>query len=88
MKKDKIDFVASGIIIDKNAVLMIWHSKLNAWLFPGGHIEYNETMEEAVIRECKEEVNLDTEVFDNRVGALSDNNVVEENFKRTYKRTQ
>lgn len=80
MKKDKIDFVASGIIINKNAVLMIWHSKLKAWLFPGGHIENNETMEEAVIRECKEEINLDTEVFNNKVGELSDDSVVEENL--------
>ncbi len=33
-----------------------WHNK---WVIPGGKIELGETMEHAVIREVKEETNLD-----------------------------
>ena len=31
----------------------------NLWVVPGGHIEYGETIEEAIKREMKEETNLD-----------------------------
>jgi len=80
MKQENIDFVVSGLIIQNNSVLMLWHKKLNAWLFPGGHIEKNETLEEALIRECKEEVNLDIEFIENKVNDLSTSDVREENL--------
>lgn len=40
MKKElNKHFTASAIIIKNNKVLLIWHKKLNVWLYPGGHIE-------------------------------------------------
>ena len=35
---------------------------INQWEFPGGKIEENETKEEALIREIKEELNVDIEI--------------------------
>ena len=39
--------------------LMKSHKWLGKYVVPGGHIELGETIEEAVIREVKEETNLD-----------------------------
>ena len=43
---------------DKN-ILLAKSPKWNAgWLVPGGHLEWGEKLEEAVVREVKEETNL------------------------------
>lgn len=57
----EIHFCATACIVDKEnkKILFIHHKKLNKWLFVGGHIEENEDPETAVIREVKEETNLD-----------------------------
>lgn len=39
--------------------LMKSHKWKNKWVVPGGHIELGETIEESLIREVKEETNLD-----------------------------
>ena len=36
-------FTASALIIDNGKVLLLHHKKLGVWLYPGGHIEKNET---------------------------------------------
>ena len=46
--------------------MFIHYKKLNKWLFVGGHIEENEDLETAVIREVKEETNLDIELLGER----------------------
>ncbi|MBF8280809.1 MAG: nudF [Candidatus Magasanikbacteria bacterium] len=35
---------------------------IGSWVLPGGHIEYNETCEQAVLRETKEETGLTTKI--------------------------
>lgn len=57
------EFVASVYIIDRGAVLLIYHKKLEKWLPPGGHVEKNETPPEAAIREAKEETGLEIELI-------------------------
>jgi nucleoside triphosphatase len=47
---------------DGKLFLMRSHKWRNAYTVPGGHIELGETMEDALIREIKEETNLD--IFD------------------------
>ncbi len=63
MQKRKTDLVVTGCIFRVDGVapkvLFILHKKLNLWLPVGGHIDPNETPDEAMIREAKEEVNLD-----------------------------
>lgn len=56
-------FVTSAIIIcqfqDDLKALVLYHKKLNKWVIPGGHIEYNENPIEAVVREVNEETGLE-----------------------------
>ena len=53
-------FCASTFVInpDNKKVLLVKHKKYNKWLQPGGHIEENETPEEAAIREVYEETGI------------------------------
>ena len=55
----KKDLAVGAYIIHEDKLVLILHNKLGIWLPPGGHIEPNETPDQAVIREVKEEVNLD-----------------------------
>ena len=55
---------ASGIIIQNNKILLLKRTDYNNrfsgyWGCPGGRAEHNETAQENVIREVKEECNLD-----------------------------
>jgi 8-oxo-dGTP pyrophosphatase MutT (NUDIX family) len=60
---DKMDFTSEVFIIYKNKVLLRKHDKIKIWLSVGGHIEHDEDPSEAAIREVKEEVGLDVELF-------------------------
>ena len=55
--------IACGIMYDNSGKILMGLRKENGpnpnyWEFPGGKIEQNETVSEAVIREIKEETNL------------------------------
>lgn len=56
-------FAATAYIVSKIdgqfKVLLHKHKKLNIWIGVGGHVEKEENSEEAVIREVKEETNLE-----------------------------
>ena len=61
-----IDVVAA-VIKDKEGKILITKRNLKKaqgglWEFPGGKIESNETREEAIIREIKEELDVDVKV--------------------------
>lgn len=55
----KTDLTIGAYIIHNEKLLLIFHNKLQIWLPPGGHIEANETPDEAVKREVQEEVGLE-----------------------------
>ena len=63
----KTDLVIGGFLIHENKTLLIHHKKLDLWLPVGGHIDENETPDDAVKREFKEELNIDVEIL-NKVG--------------------
>ena len=50
-----------GLIFNPEGKLFLMksHKWKNKWVVPGGHIELGETIEESLIREVKEETNLD-----------------------------
>jgi len=56
---------SDGVILNKGKVLLI-KRKIKPfkgfWTIPGGHIDFGETSRESVIREIKEETNIDVEV--------------------------
>ena len=74
---DKIDFTSEVYIIYNNKILLRKHDKYGFWLSVGGHIELDEDPNEAAIREVKEEVGLDIELYHENQYKLSKN----ENYK-------
>ena len=50
---------ATAFIFHENKLLLVKHRKMNQWIHVGGHAEADETLDEALEREVKEEVNLD-----------------------------
>jgi len=59
--------VTCAIIIEGNKILVTQRSEKMSlplkWEFPGGKIEENETAENCILREIKEELNLDIEII-------------------------
>ena len=57
-----------GVLVElENGVVLIkrgHHPKKGRWALPAGFIEADESIEEAAIRECKEETNLDIELLE------------------------
>ena len=68
-------FCASVFIInpEDKKILLVKHKKNRRWTQPGGHIEYDETPEEAALREAYEETGL-------RVKLLGDHFPREEDY--------
>jgi 8-oxo-dGTP pyrophosphatase MutT (NUDIX family) len=73
----KTDLVIEGFLICNNKLLLIHHKKLDLWLPPGGHIERDETPDEAVEREFKEELGLEVEIL-NRNDVHMGGNIVKQ----------
>lgn len=60
---EKIDFTVDVFIVHQNKVLLRMHDKYKIWLVPGGHIELNEDPNQGALREVKEEVGLDVQLW-------------------------
>ena len=63
---EKIRIRVAVILVKSNTVLLVKHHKYGKeyWLFPGGGLEYGETIESCAKRELKEETNLEIELGD------------------------
>ncbi len=53
---------ASGYLVKDGKVLLVHHNKFDKWTPPGGHMEENETPDQTVIREWREELGLQVAV--------------------------
>lgn len=62
----KIRIRVAGLVVEENKILMIAHKKRGGiyWLLPGGGVEYQESLDEALKREFFEELGLAVEVGD------------------------
>lgn len=56
-------WTATLLLIEGDQVLLIYHQKFNKWTPPGGHVEGDELLHEAAIRETMEEVGLKAEII-------------------------
>jgi len=59
---ERIDFTVSIYVVWEKQVLLVNHKELKRWLPVGGHIELEETPEEALFREIKEECGLKIQI--------------------------
>ena len=63
-EKDKNrHFCGTAFIVHNKKILLVNHKKLGMWLPIGGHMKKNETPDQAVKREVKEEAGLDIEII-------------------------
>jgi 8-oxo-dGTP diphosphatase len=63
-----------GLIFEKGKVLMVRQAHypfFGYWVLPGGHVEYGETVEEAIKREMKEELGIPVKI-EKLIGVYSD----------------
>jgi ADP-ribose pyrophosphatase YjhB (NUDIX family) len=77
---------AAGVLLADGRILLVNHVKhgRSYWVLPGGHVNFGETLEQALVREMKEECDLDV-----TVGPLlivhdyinADNHVVNNTFR-------
>ncbi len=62
----KIPRAGSAVLVEHNGKYLLGKRNkkncLNFWVIPGGKVEWGETLEQAGIREFKEETNLDIEI--------------------------
>ncbi|HTS45153.1 MAG TPA: NUDIX domain-containing protein [Puia sp.] len=59
---DTISLTTAGLVVIKNRKLLLAFSKnKKAWYLPGGKVDHGETTIHALIREIKEELNIDME---------------------------
>jgi len=61
---DKIDFTVEVYIVHNDKVLLRKHDKYSLWLSVGGHIELDEDPNQAALREVKEEVGLEVQLYE------------------------
>lgn len=56
--KNKFEICVRGIIENNGSILLCRDKGKDYYFFPGGHIEFGETAEQALIRELNEELNI------------------------------
>lgn len=60
--KGKFNFRVGAILIRDGKVLMVKNARASYYYSVGGRVKYNETCDEAIVREVKEELGVDLEI--------------------------
>lgn len=63
--KNTLTMAAGAVIMNKGKVLLVREHEDALFSFPGGTVESNESIDQTVIREVKEELNLDIKLMGN-----------------------
>jgi len=56
--KDKFEICVRSIIQNRGKILVCKNKEKDYYFFPGGHIDFGESAESALVRELKEELNI------------------------------
>lgn len=62
--------IVAGLVKEDGKYILLWHNKKDVWTFPVGKVEEDESDEEALIRELKEEIAIDVKGH-NLLGSVS-----------------
>ena len=54
----------TALIIKENKILLEKSRREEGYCFPGGHVEFGTTTTETILREVKEEINMDAKIID------------------------
>jgi 8-oxo-dGTP diphosphatase len=73
-----IDYTVGPVIIhpDKTKVLLVLHPRYKKWLCIGGHIELDESPDQALLREIEEECGLQVEVLSEKPDLKSESSEI------------
>ena len=74
-----------AVIIKGNKILMVRLEKTNEYKFPGGGIEEDETIEEALTREVLEEVGRNVSKIEGKIGIMIEFGIAEEDKSSIFK---
>jgi len=74
-----------AIILKENTVLMVFLGKTNEFKFPGGGIEGNETIEEALKREVLEEVGYNVIKIGKKIGIITEYGIALDDKNNIFK---
>ncbi len=77
--------IVSGVILEKDGKYLLvqekWEKVYGLWNIPAGHVDQGETIEDAAIREAKEEVGFDVKLISK---LLIFQNTAEESVKHIF----
>ncbi|PIQ74885.1 MAG: ADP-ribose pyrophosphatase [Candidatus Portnoybacteria bacterium CG_4_8_14_3_um_filter_40_10] len=76
-----IEIITRAVILDKDKILLCKKKSADYYFLPGGHIEFGETAQQALERELKEELNIETDKID-YIGTIE--NMFSENGNRHH----
>jgi 8-oxo-dGTP diphosphatase len=62
LKREILPAVAAAIFNQKGEILLQKRNDVNQWCVISGHVEFGETIEEAILREIEEEVNVKAKI--------------------------
>ena len=73
-----------AIIVNGDKILMVISEKTNEYKFPGGGIEKNETIEEALKREVMEEIGYKVIKIKEKVGIITEYSIAMEDINKIF----
>jgi len=74
-----------AVTLNENKILMVHLGKTDEYKFPGGGIEENETVEEALTREVLEEVGCNVIRIEEKIGIMTEFGIAEEDKNSIFK---
>ncbi|MCP4354248.1 MAG: NUDIX domain-containing protein [Proteobacteria bacterium] len=80
-RENQIEVIARAVLVQNDKILLCKVKDAKWYFLPGGHVEYGEPSEFALIRELKEECNIDNVHVDGLLGLIENKFPVEDRIQ-------